>query len=653
MADRVKENLMAPPVWHTDTTTYEDWKFDVRLWTQFTKAEKRRRGFMLYSTLPTTKDVNEKVRLAMQNGEININEEDAIDQIFEVLDKWFKKDDLSTICETWSAYKNLQKKDSETMEQFLNESEKKIKELKKEGIALPEVVLAMQLLDGAGLDKKEKQIVLTAVDYSKKEEMYDQMKQALRKFFGEQAMSRKERVTQPLIKEETVNTTETEEALYTRGRNPVRGGYYGGYSGRRGFRSSRGTGRGYYQGRQESDTNKPTSSQVGASNRGRFQRRNPRDAEGNYMKCLICESIMHFRRNCPHAQEAKRENVLETSTCSSNEEVYKVHDYSEDDKQVLMVEAANSAVLDSACSKTVTGRVWKEVYLESLSAKEKKEVRILPGGTNFKFGGESSIQSEGRMVIPCEIAGHKTTITADIVDSDIPLLLSKPDMKRLGFKLNMIDDTLEVNGKKIDLETTSSGHYYIPLRECEVKVENVYMVLEQKTREEKVKMIKKLHRQFAHPTAKSLKAIMKNADVFDEDCNTLIDDISTKCNICKRFKKTPARPVVCLPMAKQFNDVVAMDLKQYGDVYFLHFIDLFTRFSKSKVIRRKTPKIIVDCIATEWIAAGFGPPKRFLVDNGGEFDNCEYRELAEQFNVEVCATAAYSPWSNGICERNH
>ncbi|PIK40870.1 hypothetical protein BSL78_22300 [Apostichopus japonicus] len=198
---------------------------------------------------------------------------------------------------------------------------------------------------------------------------------------------------------------------------------------------------------------------------------------------------------------------------SSNEEVYKVHDYSSDDKQVLMVEAANSAVLDSACSKTVTRRVWTQIFMESLSSDEKKNVKISSGGTTFKFGGESSVKSEEKMTFPCVIAGKRTTITTDVVDSDIPLLLGKPDMKRLGFKLNMMDDTLEVNGKKIDLDTTSSGHYYIPLKECEVKVENVHMVLGQKTQKEKVKMIEKLHRQFAHPTAKSLKAIMKNAEV--------------------------------------------------------------------------------------------------------------------------------------------
>ena len=175
-----------------------------------------------------------KVRLAMQNGEINISPRKMpLTKFFGVLDKFYKKDDLSVVCEAWSSYKNLQKKDCDTMEQFLNEYERKVKELKKEGITLPEVVLAMQLLDSTGLDKKEKQIVLTAVDYSKKTEMYDQMKQALRKFFGDQAMTRKERMTEPLIKTEEVNATEAEEAYYTRGRNPVRGGGYAAARGRR------------------------------------------------------------------------------------------------------------------------------------------------------------------------------------------------------------------------------------------------------------------------------------------------------------------------------------------------------------------------------------------------------------------------------------
>ena len=48
-----------------------------------------------------------------------------------------------------------------------------------------------------------------------------------------------------------------------------------------------------------------------------------------------------------------------------------------------------------------------------------------------------------------------------------------------------------------------------------------------------------------------------------------------------------------------------------------------------------------------------GCSDNFLIDNGGEFNNESYHEFAEQFNVEICATGAQSPWSNGICERIH
>ena len=217
--------------------------------------------------------------------------------------------DLSVVCEAWCRYKNLVKGENDTMDQFLNDYEKNIKELKKEGVTLPEVVLAMQLIDSAGLSKQDKQMVLTAVDYSKKEEMYDQMKKALRKFFGDHGMSHKQR-----IKEESVNVAE-EEVYATRGR----GDYRGSYSGRgrrwtwtgRGSGRGRGTGRGTGHGTTQdmSSEGQVSGSYTSQSNRGRgsyrgrsnFPKKNPRDADGSYLKCLVCESNMHFKRDCPHA----------------------------------------------------------------------------------------------------------------------------------------------------------------------------------------------------------------------------------------------------------------------------------------------------------------------------------------------------------------
>ena len=49
----------------------------------------------------------------------------------------------------------------------------------------------------------------------------------------------------------------------------------------------------------------------------------------------------------------------------------------------------------------------------------------------------------------------------------------------------------------------------------------------------------------------------------------------------------------------------------------------------------------------------FGPPKKFLSDNGGEFINEEMVDFAEKFNISIKTTAAESPWSNGLCERHN
>ena len=71
------------------------------------------------------------------------------------------------------------------MDEFITKFEKKVADLIRCGIDLPQVVLAMQIIDAANMTDKEKQRVLTAVDYSKKDQMFDQSKSALRKFFGE------------------------------------------------------------------------------------------------------------------------------------------------------------------------------------------------------------------------------------------------------------------------------------------------------------------------------------------------------------------------------------------------------------------------------------------------------------------------------------
>ena len=81
----------------------------------------------------------------------------------------------------------------------------------------------------------------------------------------------------------------------------------------------------------------------------------------------------------------------------------------------------------------------------------------------FKFGDGNKLNSVYKVTLPCVIADIEVSIKSDVVNSVIPLLLSKDAMKRAGTCLNFENDTVTMLKKKIPLSCTSSGHYYIPI----------------------------------------------------------------------------------------------------------------------------------------------------------------------------------------------
>ena len=78
-----------------------------------------------------------------------------------------------------------------------------------------------------------------------------------------------------------------------------------------------------------------------------------------------------------------------------------------------------------------------------------------------------------------------------------------------------------------------------------------------------------------------------------------------------------------------------------------------TQFSHSVVIYSKEKRVVINKIIEMWIGTGIGSPLNILCDNGGEFDNTEFKDMCENFSIRVMGTAAYAPFSNGLCERNH
>ena len=84
----------------------------------------------------------------------------------------------------------------------------------------------------------------------------------------------------------------------------------------------------------------------------------------------------------------------------------------------------------------------------------------------------------------------------------------------------------------------------------------------------------------------------------------------------------------------------------------LHLVGHVTHYGASRVIYTKRKEEIIKKIFQIWISI-FGSAKKFLIDNGGELDNYEFRSLSENVNIRICTTAAESPWRNGIVERHN
>ena len=160
----------------------------------------------------------------------------------------------------------------------------------------------------------------------------------------------------------------------------------------------------------------------------------------------------------------------------------------------------------------------------------------------------------------------------------------------------------------------------------------------------------KLHRQFAHPSRKSLLKLINNAGIKDSNLEKEVSNVSNKCITCIKYRKPFNRPVVCMPLASEFNEMIGIDLKIWGNQYFLVIVDIATRFCAARVIEDKLPSTIVRGLFLSWVAT-FGPPKKLISDNGGEFSNSAMRDFSEAFSIKVIHTAAESPWSNGIVER--
>ena len=628
----------APPAFVKDAD-YEQWKKKMEMWQIVTSIEVKKQGAALYLVL----DSDSQAALS-QLTTAQINCDDGVKNIIKVLDGLYLKDKIQRATEALESFFGYERDGKMTITEYINEFDKRYGKMKAYNNTVSDECLGFRLLKQAKLSMADEKLIKSHGTMA-----YENVKTQLKKVMSLEDSSSHSNTP---IKEEI--KVESDLTLYT---NPTRGQNWGQRFPRY-QRAFRGVNRG--------------SQAVRGRGYSQMRGSNPTDQYGNITTCIACGSRYHWLDKCPEKKEHATyyedsrdidENCQEFYDGEREETYYNVTLFQSDydspkNIKSLVHESFNCAVIDCGASKTVCGQIWLNSFLDSLDTVMKNKVEYAPSMNMFKFGDGRSVRSTGFAYIPAVIGKCKAFIKADVVSEDIPLLLSKCSLKRANAEMNFFEDTIRILGQKLKMYETASGHYVLPITEGRAVLhkidqnEEVTITLVCKTELTSEQKALKLHRQFAHPSAERLLKLVKAAGNGDKVLENEIKEVSRKCKICKVYKKAPSRPVVGMSLGSDFNDCVAMDLKQYQNIYLLHVIDHVTRLSACAPIRDKKPETIIRELFRIWIGI-YGCPKRFISDNGGEFSNEKFRSLCEQLNVNVHTTAAEAPWSNGLCERHN
>ena len=211
----------------------------------------------------------------------------------------------------------------------------------------------------------------------------------------------------------------------------------------------------------------------------------------------------------------------------------------------LVRESLGMGILDSACTRTVTGETWLNVYLDTLSDSDRACVKWSKADTMFIFGDGIEVKSVKEIEFPVIIGKKRVRIKANVVKNEIPLLLSKASMKRAKLVLNFNNDTAEILGQNVKLHITSSGHYCVPL--CNTllmdNVLNTNIVLHTEalqymSNDKKMKKAIKLHKQFAHASKEKLCNLVRNSKAYnDKMFLNMIEKCCDSCEICMKLRR--------------------------------------------------------------------------------------------------------------------
>ena len=690
---------------------YESFKKEIEVWKLLKHFKPEEQGPIVFRCLK-----GRAKTAALELSTEDIGSATGLKKILDKLDKIYEPEINLRICAALDKFESFRRAPSCNMSDFILDFDRLHNMVKTHKITYPDGVLAYRLMKAANMSSEHEKLLRATVTTG--EWSYDSVLNQLRKIFNDisHVKSNNENIlpferpikvedtyynsNRPMFQEDHFNYNDfdeyesieyndfehenSDEVCYLQNNDSEDYDVYYGpsknyntqkWSQQRNFRT-RLPNQNRYNPRPTPVQNGPQRTNIYSPQQNvskqNLYKMNPKDFRGNPTVCGKCRSTYHWWRDCPHVSpeekmKSPQNRIFYNSNRTSqyNQDLYvalfqKSTPTLADEVVCLLGETINKAVIDSGCTKTCCGQEWFNAYLETMTEDEIKLLKTEESQAVFRFGDSAPVNSIKKVLLPIKIQNVDLLLETEIVPSNIPLLLSKNTMKKAKAQMDYEDDKIKLFGQYQPMMCTSSGHYAIPisknteLLDKEGSAQSEIILLATQESKDKAAIARKLHTQFSHPTPKRLNKLIETSGIQDEELKREIQNVSNECDICKRYRKTLPKPVVSFPLASEFNETIAMDLKIYknNDIYFLHIVDHATRFSAATVIKSKKAEVIIDAFFKSWICI-FGTPQKVLSDNGGEFANAQFIDLCQNYNINFITTAAEAPWSNGLVEKHN
>ena len=327
-------------------------------------------------------------------------------------------------------------------------------------------------------------------------------------------------------------------------------------------------------------------------------------------------------------------------------------------------------LLDSGASRSVCGISWLKWWYKGEMFDLKKSTR------SFRFGAGPLIQSSGTIVIMVHVNPKCTNsskplilpICVDVVESNVPMLVSYESLKKMKGSLNFLTACLTIlSGITIQLSATPSGHLMIQGSKAVQKLtpemtknhESIFtMEIRLPVSSLTFEELKRIHLQLGHCSENTLLSVIKAAQLHGE--KSLIEKLYADCK-CQVAVQRITPPNVACWLAKYNGEIVAIDIifpfkdcceeKLHKQFPALFMIDSLSRFINCSMLIGRTAEHVGSVFVNDWVRT-IGKPRRIITDAGGpSLTGNFWRELSHVYGWQMIQAPQFTPQQNGLAER--